>query len=281
MPDRRSFITSLDTPHPALGSSIGRSDQRPEERNLESARMGEAGQPRKGEGPIEAAPGGAKRRRRRRRPKRASAQTSGQRTGQKTGQRTEEKHERTSSAPAAAPAGASNRSTTAADARSKKRKRKSAGRKKSAKTRRKAPQVPTKREISAGGVVYQRNGDEIEVVLASRRTRRGQLAWGLAKGGIEEEETMEDAAVREVREETGLLAEIEASLGETRYFYVWENVRIRKTVHFFLMRHAGGDIDDRDDEMEEVRWFPLERALKRAAYRGERDVLERAAELLR
>ena len=245
--------------------------------------MGEAGQPRKGEGGgTEAAPGGAKRRRRRRRrPKRASAQTSGQRTGQKTGQRTEEKPERTSSAPAAAPAGASNRSTTAADVRSKKRKRKSAGRKKSAKTRRKAPQVPTKREISAGGVVYQRNGDEIEVVLASRRTRRGQLAWGLAKGGIEEEETMEDAAVREVREETGLLAEIEASLGETRYFYVWENVRIRKTVHFFLMRHEGGDIDDRDDEMEEVRWFPLERALKRAAYRGERDVLERAAELLR
>ena len=67
---------------------------------------------------------------------------------------------------------------------------------------------------------------------------------------------MEDAAVREVREETGLLAEIEASLGETRYFYVWEDVRIRKTVHFFLMRHTGGDIDDRDDEMEEIRWFP-------------------------
>jgi hypothetical protein len=58
-------------------------------------------------------------------------------------------------------------------------------------------------------------------------------------------------------------------------------VRIRKRVHFFLMRHTGGDVDDRDDEMEEVRWFPLERALKRAAYRGERDVLGRAAELLR
>ena len=58
-------------------------------------------------------------------------------------------------------------------------------------------------------------------------------------------------------------------------------MRIRKTVHFFLMRHTGGDSDDRDDEMEEVRWFPLERALKRAAYRGERDVLQRAAELLR
>jgi 8-oxo-dGTP pyrophosphatase MutT (NUDIX family) len=147
--------------------------------------------------------------------------------------------------------------------------------------RRRAPKVSTKREVSAGGVVYRRDGDELEIVLASRRTRRGQLAWGLAKGGIEDGESMEQAAIREVREETGLKAKIEGSLGETRYFYVWEDVRIRKTVHFFLMRHTGGDIDDRDDEMEEVRWFPLDRALKRAAYRGEREVLKRAAELLR
>jgi 8-oxo-dGTP pyrophosphatase MutT (NUDIX family) len=139
---------------------------------------------------------------------------------------------------------------------------------------------PVQREVSAGGVVYRREGDAIEVVLASRRTRRGELAWGLAKGGIERGETHEDAAVREVLEETGYTAEIEASLGETRYFYVWEDTRIRKTVHFFLMRATGGDSDDRDDEMEEIRWFPMERALKRAAYRGEREMLGRAAELL-
>ncbi|HEX4941259.1 MAG TPA: NUDIX hydrolase [Actinomycetota bacterium] len=149
------------------------------------------------------------------------------------------------------------------------------------KASRRSRRALTKREISAGGVVYRRDGEEIEIVLASRRTRRGELAWGLAKGGIEDNESPEEAAVREVREETGLLAEIEDSLGETRYFYVWEDVRIRKTVHFFLMRHTGGNIDDRDDEMEEIRWFPLERALKRAAYRGERDVLVRAAEILR
>jgi 8-oxo-dGTP pyrophosphatase MutT (NUDIX family) len=145
----------------------------------------------------------------------------------------------------------------------------------------KPPRLPTQREVSAGGVVYRRVDDGIEVVLASRRTRRGDLAWGLAKGGIERGESREEAAVREVREETGLDATIEADLGDTRYIYVWEDVRIRKRVHFFLMRHTGGDIGDRDDEMEEVRWFPLERALKRAAYRGERDVLARAAELLR
>ncbi len=140
---------------------------------------------------------------------------------------------------------------------------------------------PVQKEVSAGGVIYRRGDEGIEVVLASRRTRRGDLAWGLAKGGIEEGETIEGAAVREVREETGLVGEIEVDLGDTKYFYVWDDVRIRKTVHFFLMRHTGGDPDDRDDEMEEVRWFPLERALKRAAYRGERDVLQRAAELLR
>jgi 8-oxo-dGTP pyrophosphatase MutT (NUDIX family) len=142
------------------------------------------------------------------------------------------------------------------------------------------PQIPTQREVSAGGVVYRRTEGGIEVVLASRRTRRGQLAWGLAKGGIEEGETKEAAAIREVREETGLVAKIEADLGDTRYMYVWEDVRIRKTVHFFLMRFTGGDVDDRDDEMEEIRWFPLERAIRRAAYRGERDVLAKARDVL-
>ena len=155
---------------------------------------------------------------------------------------------------------------------------KSQAKKKPVVRRRRGP--PVQREVSAGGVVYRRDGDDIEVVLASRRTRRGDIAWGLAKGGIEKAESPENAAVREVLEETGYTAEIEASLGDTRYFYVWEDTRISKTVHFFLMRCTGGDPDDRDDEMEEIRWFPLERALKRAAYRGEREVLARAAEML-
>jgi 8-oxo-dGTP pyrophosphatase MutT (NUDIX family) len=222
--------------------------------------MGQPGSRREAAGRATA--DGAKRRRRRKRPSADHAAVEG-------------------TPPVATPAAPAG-STTGAGARSRGKKKKSKA--KAARTKRRArtsASVPTKREISAGGVMYRRDGDQIEVVLASRRTRRGQLAWGLAKGGIEEDESMEAAAVREVREETGLVGEIEESLGETRYFYVWENVRIRKTVHFFLMRHTGGDIEDRDDEMEEIRWFPLERALKRAAYRGERDVLGRAAELLR
>lgn len=129
-------------------------------------------------------------------------------------------------------------------------------------------------------MVYRRSDDGVEVVLAARRTRRGDLAWGLPKGLVEPDETPEQAAIREVGEETGLDAEVEASLGDIRYFYVWESVRVRKAVHFFLMRATGGDVSKHDHEMEDVRWFPLSVALRRATYKGEREVLQRAAERL-
>lgn len=140
--------------------------------------------------------------------------------------------------------------------------------------------MPTRSEISAGGVVYRRGEEATEICLAARRTRRGDLVWGLPKGAVEEDESPEDAAVREVREETGLEATIEDDLGTIRYFYVWEGVRIRKQVRFFLMVATGGDITDHDEEMEDVRWFPISRAVKRAGYRGERDVIARGVERL-
>ena len=140
--------------------------------------------------------------------------------------------------------------------------------------------MESRSEVSAGGVVYRRDEDAIDLALAARRTRRGQLAWGLAKGAIEQGESDEQAAVREVLEETGLEAEVEADLGDIRYFYVWEGVRVRKRVHFFLMHATGGDVANHDSEMEDVRWFPLRTAIKRAAYKGEREVIERAAKRL-
>jgi 8-oxo-dGTP pyrophosphatase MutT (NUDIX family) len=140
--------------------------------------------------------------------------------------------------------------------------------------------METRREVSAGGVVYRRRRGKVQVALAARRTRRGDLVWGLPKGEIEPGETAEVAAVREVREETGLEARIEDALGEIRYMYVWEGVRIRKVVHFFLMRATGGHVSLHDHEMEDVRWFPLDEAVRAAAYKGEREVLERAVERL-
>ena len=121
----------------------------------------------------------------------------------------------------------------------------------------------------------------MEVALAARRTRRGELAWGLAKGLIEAGEDPAETAVREVEEETGLQAEIEEDLGEISYFYVWEGVRVRKSVRFYLMRATGGDVSFHDHEMEEVAWFPLAEGLRNAAYATEREVMEKAAGLLR
>jgi 8-oxo-dGTP pyrophosphatase MutT (NUDIX family) len=140
--------------------------------------------------------------------------------------------------------------------------------------------METRKEVSAGGVVYRRRRGVVQVALAARRTRRGDLVWGLPKGEIEPGESAEDAALREVREEAGLEARIEQPLGEIRYLYVWEGVRIRKAVHFFLMRATGGHVSLHDEEMEDVRWFPLAEAVRAAGYKGERQVLERAAERL-
>jgi 8-oxo-dGTP pyrophosphatase MutT (NUDIX family) len=140
--------------------------------------------------------------------------------------------------------------------------------------------MKTRFDRSAGGVVVRGSPLVTEVALASRRNRAGDLVWGLPKGEVEANETPDQTALREVREETGLVAEIEAPLGDISYWYVWDGVRIRKTVTFFLMRAVGGDISEHDTEMEEVRWFPLAEAVKAAGYRSERDVVRRAGRAL-
>jgi 8-oxo-dGTP pyrophosphatase MutT (NUDIX family) len=141
--------------------------------------------------------------------------------------------------------------------------------------------VRTRSERSAGGVVFRRTDGAIDIALAARRTRRGELAWGLPKGLIEADERPEQAALREVREETGLEAEIDRDLGSISYFYQWEGEGVRKSVRFFLMRATGGDTSDHDHEMEEVRWFPLGEAVRKATYRSEGDVLRKAVTILK
>jgi 8-oxo-dGTP pyrophosphatase MutT (NUDIX family) len=140
--------------------------------------------------------------------------------------------------------------------------------------------VKTRREVSAGGVLYRRTDDGIEVLLASRRTRSGDLVWGLPKGLVEPGESPEETAVREVQEETGFDGKLVDDLGEINYWYVWEGVRVRKTVHFFLMEAIGGDASRRDREMEEVAWFPLAEAEEAAGFGSEKQVISQARELL-
>lgn len=139
--------------------------------------------------------------------------------------------------------------------------------------------MKTRFEHSAGGVVLRQGPNGPEVALASRRTRRGELAWGLPKGLVEKDEAPEDTAVREVREETGLIAEIREPLGDISYWFVWDEERVKKRVSFFLMDASGGDVDQRDGEMEEVRWFRLADAERAASFPSERDVLRKAAAL--
>jgi 8-oxo-dGTP pyrophosphatase MutT (NUDIX family) len=138
-----------------------------------------------------------------------------------------------------------------------------------------------RRVESFGGVVVRPSDGEVEVALIRTKNLRGKDVWALPKGGREEGEDAESAALREVREETGLDAEIVASLENITYWFIWppEQVRYKKTVHLYLMRATGGDIADHDDEVEEVRWFPASEAIRRVTYKTDRSVLQRAAEL--
>jgi 8-oxo-dGTP pyrophosphatase MutT (NUDIX family) len=140
--------------------------------------------------------------------------------------------------------------------------------------------VKTARATSAGGVVVDGRGN---VVLIARRSPKGTLQWTLPKGAVEEGETAEQAALREVREETGLEAELADKLGTIDYWFVWkpDDTRYHKFVHYFLMRAIGGDLADHDDEVEDARWYPFEDALKAASFANERALLKKAVEAAR
>jgi 8-oxo-dGTP pyrophosphatase MutT (NUDIX family) len=138
--------------------------------------------------------------------------------------------------------------------------------------------VKTRRQVSSGGVLVRDGVHGPEVLLASRRTRKGDLVWGLPKGLVEEGESPEATAAREVLEETGYRGEIRAPLGEVSYWFVWEGTRIRKTVHFFLMHATGEEQAPRDHEMEEVRWFPLDEATEVAGFPSEKEIIRKAVE---
>jgi ADP-ribose pyrophosphatase YjhB (NUDIX family) len=133
-------------------------------------------------------------------------------------------------------------------------------------------EMPTKLDEAAGGVVAARMGDRIHVVLIS--VARGIVPrWSLPKGHFQKKETREGAALREVREETGLEVELIAPLATINYWFVEKRVRYHKYVHYFLMRSVGGDLADHDDEVVEARWFAWDEAVAQLTYDNERGLL--------
>jgi 8-oxo-dGTP pyrophosphatase MutT (NUDIX family) len=133
-----------------------------------------------------------------------------------------------------------------------------------------------RRELSAGGVVYRRSAGTIEVALIRTGKR-----WGLPKGHVEQGEGIQEAACREVLEETGLEGEVVEKLGDISYRYGYkkaggELVRVFKRVHFYLLRWSKGEVHGHDYEVDEARWFPLDEAVDRLSYPTELKMIRNA-----
>ena len=132
-----------------------------------------------------------------------------------------------------------------------------------------------RREFSAGGVLVRL--DEGRWLMAVIRPGgRPEGLWALPKGQIDEGETGEATALREVAEETGVQGSSLGKLGDVRYWFNWGGERIFKIVSFFLVQYESGRLGDIPEafrhEIDEVRWVPLDEAPKILAYKGERDM---------
>ena len=128
--------------------------------------------------------------------------------------------------------------------------------------------------------MLDRRGGAARAALIARHDRRGRLVWSLPKGHLERGETPEDAAVREVEEETGIRGRVLGHLGTIDFWFVAEQRRVHKTVHHYLLEAEGGELSDEDIEVVEVAWVDLEDVPARLAYADERRLVARVPEVL-
>jgi 8-oxo-dGTP pyrophosphatase MutT (NUDIX family) len=141
-----------------------------------------------------------------------------------------------------------------------------------------------RREFSAGGVLVRRVRGRW-VLAGIRPAGKKPGIWALPKGLIGPGEKPEEAALREVTEETGVEARLVTKLGDIRYVYTWAGERVFKVVSFYLLRYRRGRLGqiapEQEIEVEEARWLPLDEAPKLLAYRGEREMAENALAYIR
>ena len=142
--------------------------------------------------------------------------------------------------------------------------------------------LPTFEQVSAGGVVYRRTGREIEVALVHVVP---ELRWQLPKGVIDEGETSEQAALREVREESGLEAELLELVHTSEYWFTVERRGERclchKFVDYYLMEYRAGNVEDHDHEVAEARWVTVATALDMLFFQSDRDIVAKAATMIK
>ena len=134
-------------------------------------------------------------------------------------------------------------------------------------------------ETSSGGVVFRRAAGRFEAVIGECRDwRTGAEQVRLPKGHPDAGESLEQAALREVSEETGLTARVVAPLGDASYSYEHGEPRrrVEKRVHYFLMEHVSGEPEPRDGEMQRVYWCPIEEAVGRLTFDSERQAMQEA-----
>jgi 8-oxo-dGTP pyrophosphatase MutT (NUDIX family) len=137
-------------------------------------------------------------------------------------------------------------------------------------------------EVSSGGFVISKS-DPTLVALMARFNRGGKLEWCIPKGHLEQDETSEQAALREVFEETGLEAKIIQHLGEVNYQFIQDGSKISKTVHVYLMQQTGGELSfDKDPHKEasELEWVQVSELLARLSHGNEKRIAKLAIELI-